>query len=279
MMALSACVPAERDVEEVVDFDTETTMGAIQARGAMTIAVPDDLPPFSSLNEAGQPEGFIVELAEEVASALRVDVEYVTASAEEGLELTAEGEVDLAFPIAGVTEGLARRNNLSAPYWVAHTRLLVPSASDVDGIEDLAGETVCHYDEEHTTLDLEALETGISTIDVKEPDDCVAELRDGRALVAVAPDIYLMDVATELGDYEIRGDELSTAGYGAAMPGEASDLSVFVNRVFGDTKSEGRWLEHYEEWLAPVASIEEPNAPDLTIEEVATLWPLDLEQP
>ncbi|MGH2778840.1 MAG: substrate-binding periplasmic protein [Actinomycetota bacterium] len=272
-----ACVPAETDVQDATRYERDTTMGKIQERGVLRIAVPGDLPPFSSSEEGRQPDGFVTELAGEIAEALRVEIDYVVASGEEALDLVKAEEADLAFPMIGITERLARQNNFSGPFWIGHTRLLVPEDSSIMSVDDLSGEMVCQYNEERTPVDIAALDASIETMDAAESDDCVTELREGRSVAAVAPDVQLMALATELDGFEIRGDDLSTIGYGVAAPVEASDMTVFVNRVLTDSKSEGRWIEYYEEWLAPVSNLEGANAPDLTLEEVATLWPRDLE--
>lgn len=272
-----ACVPAETDVQDATAFKEDTTMGEIQERGVLTVAAPGDLPPFSWANEGREPEGFVIDLAGEIAAALRVDLDYQIASGEEALELVKAGQVDLAFPMIGVTERLARKGNFSGPFWIGHTRLLVPEDSSISSVGDLAGEMVCQYNEERTPLDIAALDKTVETTDAAESGECVTEIRDGRSVAAVAPDVHLMSLATELDGFEIRGDDLTTIGYSVAAPGEASDMTAFVNRVLTDSKSEGRWLQYYEKRLAPVAGLEGVSAPDLTLEEVATLWPRELE--
>jgi len=276
-LMLASCVPPEADVQDVVPYDRDTTMGRLQHQGEMTIALPGDLAPFSSMDGNGEPEGFVAELASEIADALGTEASYVEASGDEALELVREGEVDLAFPIVGITETLARQNNLSDPYWVAHKRLLVPTASEVASAEDLEGSSaVCQFEEERTRTDISEIFPDIQSSDVSDFRQCADQL-EGGGVAATAPDIYLMVLADELNGYEIRGEQLSTAGYAAALPIEATDMATFVNTVLTDAKSEGRWLSYYEEWLAPVANIEGANAPDLGLEEAATLWPRDLE--
>ena len=271
----AACVPSEADVEEVVAYDRDTTMGRLQRDGAVTIALPDDLGPFASIDENGEAEGFVADLAAEIVAALGVDAEYVAASGEDALELVKDGEVDLAFPTLGITESLARQNTLSAPYWVAHKRLLVPISSDLRTAADLGGRAVCQYEEERTRIDIADLVPDADVMDVSDIAECARALQN-QSEAATAPDVYLMALASLLGTYEIRGEQLSSSGYGAALPESATDMRTFVNTVLSDVKSEGRWLEYYEKWLAPVADREEVNAPDLTLEEAATLWPNDL---
>jgi ABC-type amino acid transport substrate-binding protein len=271
-LLLTACIPPEADVQDVVAYERDTTMGRLQRQGEITIALPDDLGPFSSIDAAGQPRGFVAELAAEIVSALGVDATYVAAPGEEGLDMVRAGEVDLAFPAVGITEQLARRNNLSAPYWVAHKRLLVSEDSPVQLAEDLEGETVCQYEEERTRTDIAEIVDGIQVIDVSDFRHCT-DVLGTSAEAATSPDIYLMVLADELVGYEIRGEQLSTAGYGVASSRESADMTTFVNAVLSDVKSDGRWRAYYEKWLAPVANTPDVNAPDLTLEEAATLWP------
>ena len=273
---LSACVPSEADVEDVVSYDRDTTMGQHQRDGAITIALPNDLGPFASIDENGEAEGFVAELATEIVAALGVDAEYVAASGEDALELVRDGEVDVAFPAVGITESVARQNTLSAPYWVAHKRLLMQSSSDLQTPEDLGGRRVCQYEEERTRVDIADLVPDADVADASDFEECAQALQNGTE-AATAPDVYLMALASSLDTYEIRGEQLSSSGYGVALPEGATDMRTFVNTVLTDVKSEGRWLEYYEQWLAPVANREDVNAPDLTLEEAATLWPNDLE--
>jgi ABC-type amino acid transport substrate-binding protein len=273
-LLLAACIPPETDVQDVVAHERGTTMARLQRGGEITIALPDDLGPFSSFDAGAEPRGFVAELAAEVEAALGVEATYVAAPGEEGLDMVRAGEVDLAFPAVGITEQLARRNNLSAPYWVGHKRLLVPEDSSVEVAEDLDGR-VCQYEEERTRTDIAELVDGIQVTDVPDFQQCSNEL-EGGAAAATSPDIYLMVLAEEQDGYEIRGEQLSTAGYGAALPRESADMTAFVNAVLSDAKSDGRWRAYYEEWLAPVANTPGVNAPDLTLEEAATLWPTAL---
>ena len=69
-LMLASCVPPEADVQDVVPYDRDTTMGRLQHQGEMTIALPGDLAPFSSMDGNGEPEGFVAELASEIADAL-----------------------------------------------------------------------------------------------------------------------------------------------------------------------------------------------------------------
>ena len=104
---------------------------------------------------------------------------------------------------------------------------------------------------------------------------CAAKRRSGRHRTGHLPD-GPCPRTRRLRDP--RAEQLSSAGYGAALPEDATDTRSFVNTVLTDLKSEARaWLNLYEKWLAPVANRTEVNAPDLTLEEAATLWPRELE--
>lgn len=146
-LLLTACVPPEEDNDRIVRYDPEKTiMGEIQARGTLRVGLPDgsDLEPaghegycpFALEGPAG-PEGFLVDLASLVADSLGVEAEFVSASSSELLALVhargkgPESEVDLAFPMFPITEGLVQRRTFTDPYWVGHSRHLVSGEGKV----------------------------------------------------------------------------------------------------------------------------------------------------
>src|SRR3712207_2684938 len=85
-LVLASCVSPPEDIDRVVEYDPdETYMGVIQERGELLVGIPrEPVPPFSFGEEAGPDAGgFFLDLANEVAVALGVDVEPVFLDEEE----------------------------------------------------------------------------------------------------------------------------------------------------------------------------------------------------
>tara|TARA_R110000751_G_scaffold13626_3_gene45574 strand:- start:124 stop:990 length:867 start_codon:yes stop_codon:yes gene_type:complete len=112
-LALAGPAPARADVLE-----------AAKARGALRLGYRMDAPPFSYVDDAGQPAGLAVQLCaaaapgmiEAAGGALRVEWVAVTAAAR--FEALVEGRIDLLC--GPTTQTLKRRESLdfSIPYYV-----------------------------------------------------------------------------------------------------------------------------------------------------------------
>ena len=285
-LALAACVSPPEDIDRVPDFDpAETLMGQIQQRGELRVGVPQDgWPPFWSDPEGGPltGAGFIVALSNEIGEALGVDVDFMPMSEDYMLLTTDRGVsrgVDIVFPPVPATEGRAKAHPFTHPYWVAHQRLLVRSDSGIESPSDIEGD-YCSILDEETGLDLlDVTGTAGTSSDI---EGCARMLESGKVEAVTAPDMMLMSVWAVISDcdgscdpspdYAIVGDDLTTAGYSAVLPFGSPGWTSFVNATWGEAEAEGRWLEYYEEWIAPFG-IELEEAPDMTIEEAAGLFP------
>ena len=300
-MALAgACVPPPEDVDTVPDFDPEDTrMGRIQERGILLVGLPDDpRPPFSFTPPTGGPEGFLIELAHEVATGLGVEVEFLPLPVDQLLALeTPEGRsLDLSFPMVPTTEdfvlekcdqvieGETRQvicRNVSHPFYVAHQRLLVRKGTGVASVENLAGRTTCSVTNPETGIDIGTLNEGAEVIDATDPGECALLIENDRVDVVTALDFQLMEVWATITDctqpcppspdFSLVGDDLSTVGIGATMP-PGGGWNGFVNATWGETDAEGRWLEYHNEWIGPYG-LQLEETPDMTVEEAAGLFP------
>ncbi|MFN2390044.1 MAG: transporter substrate-binding domain-containing protein [Actinomycetota bacterium] len=278
MLALAfggACVPPEESNDIVVRFDEDTLMGRIQERGELIVALPE-LPPFARGVGSPQPEGFLVDLAEEVAAALGVEATYVPllypASAEEAFASVDIASVDVSFPPFPITEALAREHKFSTPYYVGHQRVLSRRAD-----ADLAGLRVCQALDATTGVPLERVEPGVETLD-RPFARCARLYRGGQVDAVSASDLFLLGL-TSGGRGHLWEDELTTEGFGPAVPLRAGGFGDFVSAVIIESKVEGRWMAAYERWLAdafpPEERVGEP--PTMTVSEAAALHPANLE--
>ncbi|MDQ3940887.1 MAG: transporter substrate-binding domain-containing protein [Actinomycetota bacterium] len=286
-----ACVPPPEDIDTVVDFDpAETRMGVIQERGVLRVGVPEDpRPPLSFAGPTGY-QGFLAELAGEIATALGVEIEFLPVPSEELLALqSVDGQkLDLAFPIVPITQKLVLQKcqgficrNVSHPYYVAHQRLLVRNGSGVADVENLGGREVCTVTPPGTSVDVRKLNPEVQVIDVNDVGECALLLENGSVDVVSALDVELMTVWATVTDctqpcppspeFSLVGDDMTTVGLGVAMP-PGGGWNNFVNETWGETDAEGRWLEFHRVWIEPYG-IEVDEAPDMTVEEAAGLFP------
>ena len=278
--ATAGCIPPEPDNDRLLHYDPQrTTMGAIQETGELTVGVERDVPPLSS--GSGTENGLAERMAEEIAEALGVEVRYVTGTTEELLQMPEEGQADVTFPFAPITERLVRTHAVTDPYYVAHQKVLVPRDAGIETFEELDGVSICSAMNPNTVSDLTKL---LSDVTVQESDlaGCRGMLVDGKVEAISAPDLVLAPLAAEgssgpVPAAEIIPDELNTEAYGAVVERSAvAPMADFVSSVLEEAQAEGRWSEWFEELIAPGLPGVPSDPPGLTVEEAAALYPQDL---
>ncbi len=266
---LTSCIPAETDDDIVRAFNVETEMGQIQEAGELVVGVPEETFPLDT--------GFFTDLATEIADSLGVEARIDLRPAEElqaMVEPSEEGvepPADVVFPLIPLTVSNVLERSFTDPYFVAHQRLLVPEGSTVTEVEDLAGATVCEAVDPVTGVGVEDIEPTIS-ISAATPDECLRALEAGEVDAVTAHDLILVVLAARSGGFEIVGEDLSTVGYGAQVETGATGFAGFIDTVFDEAEDEGRWLEYYDEWIAPYLG-DETELPDLSVEDAAALYP------
>ncbi|MGI8773517.1 MAG: transporter substrate-binding domain-containing protein [Actinomycetota bacterium] len=278
IMLSGGCVPPEEEIVLARDYSDASQMGQVQERGKLIAGVAAGLPEGTGPggDGPGAVEGFMVDLATSIADTLDVDLVIEHASSDDLLELVEDGEIDVAFPLTPVTEKLARRAGPTDPYIVAHQRLLVPTKSGIDKVDDLTSEAVvCPLQQEEMQVSLPDLDPSIETIEQRDPAGCVSALEKGRAEVVTGPELDLVRIHQAIKGYAITGEALTTAGYSIVVGRDTGTWKGFVEGVLGRYKSEGRWLISYNRWLAPYLG-RDAEPPRMTVEEAAALYPRDL---
>jgi polar amino acid transport system substrate-binding protein len=205
---------------------------------------------------------------------LRVDLEVDVMPTEDILPAVNRGSADLGFPLLPVTETLARRNTLTNPYWVSHQRLAVRSGGGIEDARDLDGKRACEARSEDVDVPLEVVSPDISIVVAPLPSSRCERLLASEAVDAVTgADAYLGSIAADDPGVEIVGEQLSTYAFSAAAPQGDTDLSAWVEAELAEAISEGRWREWFEDTMGEVEGLGGPVAPELTLEEAATLFP------
>ena len=257
--------PTEQAAEE---FPPDTTMGRIQEAGEIKIGVKYDVPPFGFQNpQSGDIEGFDVDLGRAVAEALGVEPNFVEAISDNRIPFLQDGTVDLVLSTMTINAERDMEIEFSEPYYIATGRILVPSDSDIAGVEDLAGTTVCTalgstYEE---TLKEQAPDAELRLVD--SYSECLELIQNGAVDAVSTDDVILTGMIIQDDSLKlVDAEPLTTEPYGAGMKNEDTEFKEFVDGVLEEYKSDGRWAEAYEKWVGQYTG-EDQEPPTMTLEE------------
>ena len=120
----------------------DNTWRTMQTNGVWRVGMDPSFPPFESLNDAGQPAGFDVALAEQIATAWGLEVELVPIGFDSLLDALQTGQIDSVISALPFDERMTQDITYSAPYFESGIFLATRPDAGIQGVEDLVNQTV-----------------------------------------------------------------------------------------------------------------------------------------
>jgi glutamate transport system substrate-binding protein len=256
---------------EVQQFPADSTLGRIQDRGEITIGVKYDVPPFGFKNpQSGEVEGFDVDLGRAIAEELGVRPKFVEAISDNRIPFLEQGTVDLILSTMTINAERDTEIDFSEPYYIARGRILVPGDSNIKGLEDLSGNSVCTalgstYEE---TIREKAPDADLQLVDTYS--ECLERLQNGSIDAISTDDVILTGMIIQDDSLKMVGDPLTTEPYGVGIKQGQTQMKRFVDGVLRRMEQDGRWEETYQQWVGRHLNREE-QPPDMTLQQALAL--------
>ena len=247
--------------------DTQSALETIKSRGVLRVGTAGDYQPMSYLDpETGSYVGFDAELAEDLAVALGVRIEYVPTSWPTLMEDTLAGKFDLA--ICGITITDARKEQaLMSDGYFENGKTVLCRAEDADKYTslDAINRPEVRVMENPGGLNEKFARENLpnATLIIHDVNQEIPELvASGEA------DVMITEIM-EAGYYVGQDDRLAapliyepfTNGeLGVLMPKGSEDLLDYVNEFLANEKKTGRLDELAEEYFYKYIDELEPAA-------------------
>jgi ABC-type amino acid transport substrate-binding protein len=217
----------------------------------ITVASNIAYPPFEFSPRHG-PEGFDIDLMNEIADRVGFEVEYENVPFDELLRGLNTELYDVAISAMTITSAREQQVDFSDPYFNADQCLLVASYSDVESVDDLAEATVgvqlgtAGQIEAQALINAERVGRGVT---FRTIEDAFAALQAGQ-VEGVIYDLAAAQAAVEESDGRLRIVETVPTGdqYGIAFPQDSALLEP-VNEALAEIKADGTYEEIYERWI------------------------------
>ena len=246
--ALAAC--GDDDDDDGGGGGTTTGAAEIETIRPGTLTVGSDIPypPFEQ-GRAPDYDGFDIELINAIAEKLELDVQIKDTPFDTIFRDLSQNKFDAVISGSTITDERERVIDFGDPYFLAEQSLLVQEDSDIQTIEDLAGETV----------GVQKGTTGEAYLKEQAPEATVrsyGELDDAyNALVAGQVAAVMFDLpgnqeaaATKEG-LEVRETYDTGEEFGIAYQEDADALREAANGALKEIKDDGTFAELYKKWF------------------------------
>lgn len=241
---------AEGDAADEDEGEEGADTGDLELAEEGKILVGSDLDfaPFESI-EDGEPVGFDVDLFDEIADRLGLEIEYQDANFDTIFTQLAAGEFDAIISAITITEEREQEISFTDPYFAANQALVVAADSDIASTDDLAdmdvgaqaGTTGLDYANENFTesqiVEFDTYPAAFTALEAGQVDAVLADL-------PVAAEQEERSEQLEIAE-EVDTDEL----YGIGVPQESDNLREAINEELAGIIEDGTYEEIYTEWF------------------------------
>jgi ABC-type amino acid transport substrate-binding protein len=250
LLLLTAAIVAGCGEDEEGGGGSTAQSGEVETITQGKLTVGSDIPyaPFE-FGRAPNYKGFDIELVNEIAKRLELDVEYVKTPFDTIFRNLAQGKFDLVASSTTITEERKRTVDFSDPYFAADQSLMVKRGSDIRTLDDLQGQVIgaqigttgADYAKEE--IDAET----VRTYDLI--DDAFQALQTGQ-IAAVINDCPVSKYAERSKpDLQVLSAIRTGESYGLALAKDTDQLREAVNGALDEIKQDGTYDRIFGKWF------------------------------
>jgi len=238
------------------------TLDDIRKSGTIRIAYPENVPPFSFM-ENDAPTGYSISLCRQIVSHLakqlgleKIDIRWRSAGTPEALRLVADGVVDMDCGISSITLSRQQRVDFSNEIYVNSGDVLVRADSNIKRLADLEGRKIAVS--RGTTTDKRLAETlsqqerNARLLPVMDMQDCLLALDTGKVDACAGDRTVLIGqvaAAKKPADYALLGEPYSIEPYALVLPRGDPDFRLAVNRALSEIYRDSTLQQIYGRWF------------------------------
>ena len=233
-------------------------------KGKLIVGVKADYKPWGFRNESGEIVGMEVDMAQDVADALGVELELVSVQSSNRMQFLEQGKIDLM--IATMSDREDRRKIVGIPqpnYYTSGTNVLAPKAVGLKDWEELRDKPVCGKQGAFYNQIVEE-RYGAKIVAFTGNAESKQALRDKKCLAWVYDDSSIMaDLASgDWDDYEMPLKTEDDNPWALAVPIEEADgiWGRFMSGMIFNWHQSGRLIELEEKWgIQPTQYLADQN--------------------
>lgn len=245
-MFAAGCGEKEEETEEK---EEEVTVATLE-EGKLLMGSDTTYPPFESIGDDGKPEGFDIDVANELADRLGLELEVVTTAWEGIIPGLKTDKYDIIMSAMTITEERLAEIDFSDPYIDSNQSIAVKKGTtDITGPEDLAGKVV----------GVQVDTTGQFTA---EEIAGIAEIRKYDTILIAFQELELGRIDAIMNDYpvnaylskmrgqtEIAATVTTDEQYGIGVKKGNDELLEAINMALEDIYADGTYDKIFEKWF------------------------------
>jgi ABC-type amino acid transport substrate-binding protein len=241
------------------------TLQQIQKSGKIKIGYRQSLPPMSSLNKDGKPEGFSIDLCGMIAAAVgdrvgsKIEVEYVPVTATERFQALSDNRIDILC--GATTKTLSRGEIVDFTQITFVTGAAFMTLKDTNIMNNFNGKKIGVVKDTTTHEALKNLfddpDINAEIVLVDTTENGLASLEKGDIDAFSADQVVLIGLALKSGQpakYSILPNTISYEPFALAVRRNDADFRLVADRVISRLYRTGEIRRLYNKWFGLFSS-------------------------
>ncbi|SAL86202.1 extracellular solute-binding protein [Caballeronia choica] len=214
LLALSACTKVSTPAEGGAAAGSSTLQAVLQ-RGTLRVGDCLTFAPFGFYDKDGQPDGYDVDLAKELAKQMGVKLEVVNTTSANRIPNLQTSKVDVVF--CNFTRNLERAKvvEFTTPYVVASEALLVKKSSGIQSVKDMGNRTIATVKGSTNGDEVRSLNIPIKIQEYDSSQAAILAVKQGQADAMIEDNNFLAYQATLDPELSVTDEALVPLEYNA----------------------------------------------------------------
>ena len=228
----------------------DSALKHVLASGTLKVATCLSFTPFGFTNPQGQPDGYDVDIANELAKEMGVKLEIVDTTSSNRIPNLQTNKVDVVFCNFTRTLERAKEISFTDPYVVATEGLLVRTGSGVTSLDDMKGRTVAVVKGSTNADVLRDRGIDVKIAEYDSSQAAVLAVKQSQADAMVEDSNYLQYQAKLNPGLEVVTSKLVPLEYNAFGVKQGDQVwTDYLNLFLFELNTSGKNLELYRKWF------------------------------
>jgi polar amino acid transport system substrate-binding protein len=256
VLIFTACASTGADAKSDDNAGSDS-LQRVKDAGKLTVVGSGGYPPFNYIDDNGDVIGFDVEVGQEIADRLGVELNYVTGEWSGLIEGLRNERYDGILGSMAITEERLESVNFTEPYYYSGAQLVVAKDSGITDPSEMEGKKIAVVTATNFEKDAQALNAELKLYD--DDNSTLMELINGRVDGVITDRIVAI---TAMNDME-GGDTLTLAGgvmraerIGIAINKNDDELLKAINDILAEMHEDGTLTKLSEKWLGVDVTVE-----------------------
>lgn len=226
----------------------------LDAKGTVTIGVLTGIPPYDTVDSSGNTDGFLVDLARDVAANLKLKLEVVPVNNASRAAALQSGRVDMLIAMMTATPERAKLFLMTNPYGAYQMRFVAAKSMKLTSLDDLQNKKVSVP--KGGTQDIAVSGYGIPGLEVVRFDDdalAMQALISGQVDATAAVAVVANDVLKKRGledKFEVKDQvPIFTLYWSMAVRQDDFELHQWLNNFIYYEEITGRLDALHKKWV------------------------------